>query len=1581
MEENEWNDAYGGLENPNDEFDEFDEFDDFDDSISTTTKEFSKYVNHHDYIYTQSLTEINISKEHNELLPIDKYIFSYKLVSKRYELIEQCDIKCLITKKYLYEIVNTETAIRLYMDLDLHEDNYMSYSQIQKLCDRFKEFLKNYYDYGVDFGCNIHVSMRPNQLLQSFDIDEKIINSCHIIFDIIIESHLQAKQIVRTFKNTKNLLTEHIDLKVYKRRMKFRTLFQSKEQIYIDTPVSGRILTKLKLVNNRLIQDSTIEIKDLISYVIPNNVNVNQLIEICPNKKIFSIDYPKVLNVVIEEEIINLTYKNYTNIYYHIDQLTKLKKHVDEIDVLQLKFSYIWKRNLKLIIATLILANVKWTNILNHELIELFLEKSKVEKYDNNKSVLDNKTFIQNIINSKILSSHYFKDFFEPLQYKIIFFIYKSLNLNPNDTILITEQKINKDTFLLISYGNNLSNEYLINAVVNKSKSSKKNTSKLINSLKHKKPVKENLITAFICPNETNTNIIQSLFIQNKDILLIDYKITFDKDTNKQIPFSNNQVQLALEEIKFNTNVKEKCCYPIKNVQDLKDVTIDAYENRYLTAPVGAGKSYIVLRQDLDAILKNSSNQILVVTDTISMANKTFADMGILVESFGFSKDIIKLYNKTSSKFTNKTKILVCCYDSILKFQEIFTPTHLIIDEFVNVCKRISGTKKIGTDKNNIRNYFFKLIQNCYLKFYDADVDDLILQLIKNNFNKNINVVSLINYTQLNHNIILTSHDKNISHIFWCIANNYKISISSTTSSMAMIELMDDITTNFNFIKCVYIYCDGAVENKSTKNTDKSLKNELCSNTELWKNYDIVMYSPAITTGISFNDRTYFYKHFHFCCPKTADATQNTQMINRVRCNLTNSIQISISHNTFGTLKNMDILNINQARIYNFEIFNTNVINNTNVQLMPILLTEVNNSLTNNSLTNDSNIGLNTKYSIENTILDIEEFHYRSKTYRIIYDFFNKSYKYGARNLSINFFNKYEVTNEIQPINTNNTNEIHEPIYQLVKDRIKQKYEEATFLVEFKPNVNDEELEFCFDTSKTGILMKLNYSHFIWHFHHNLKLIFELLCKIKLEQTNKLELIEDIKYLVTPYKAYNYTIINKIINALEINANNDALIIELYYGRSIYFNIENILDSRNRIDYLFDFYQNDMFGKKDTCIIYNHQQKFIKSNNIAYYEVKHLIYSLYENSFKSKDEVTEINKNCLFGNNDLIKFIEFIYGLYISFKIFDMISVTNVQLEQLYLNTSTDMGLKINKKLYNSKLEELFKHTQNHYEYLLSLLNKPVYKKDIQHKQQLVTAFNVLNLEVETGHVERDPNIYIFVKSNSFHYRFQKYRLILDKNVEQPIQPLEYFEETNDDDEDEVTSQTGDIININSSSQSVNDLDDMYYQLNNPNIIINDAVGEIYVNTLPKISLYKHYLNIDAIKLNNKAPSRRTANAEYLFYVAVNFCKSNIENLIELLETTSKDILTKFIEPTTLKQEEFKYVYPNELYKFEDETKITKEAQKEAKKEAKESTTKQNKELRESTIKCDICGGKYKNKPSYYKEHCNTKKHQLALNK
>jgi hypothetical protein len=358
---------------------------------------------------------------------------------------------------------------------------------------------------------------------------------------------------------------------------------------------------------------------------------------------------------------------------YDINQISNLIKYISKLTDDDYIIKTNWNNTLNLIISVLILSGTQWDKLLDSSTIQTFLKSSRVGKYDTDEYYQKNISKIQTRIKKKCLYQHYNDKFIEPLKDEEMNFIYEKMKLQHNAEINIITFPVNNDIFFKLSY-------------------------------------------------QIDDAVIYSMYSQKTQIILLNPTVKNTKnkkDKNITTVHSAEQYQLILNSIMKNQQLEENThLYNIINITDLNEVVIGENIPQYLSAPVGCGKSHKVLQKDLLLIATNPNNKMLIITDGTSMANKTTEDVKLLFKREGVQvKNSITgvfetYYNERKLNIVNyqdiKKKmdystidILVCCYDSIYK-HKCFTPTHLIIDEFLNVNKRINSTMAKSYKKNKL---------------------------------------------------------------------------------------------------------------------------------------------------------------------------------------------------------------------------------------------------------------------------------------------------------------------------------------------------------------------------------------------------------------------------------------------------------------------------------------------------------------------------------------------------------------------------------------------------------------------------------------------------------------------------------------------------------------------------------------------------------------------------------------------------------------------------------------------------------------------------------------------------------------
>ena len=184
------------------------------------------------------------------------------------------------------------------------------------------------------------------------------------------------------------------------------------------------------------------------------------------------------------------------------------------------------------------------------------------------------------------------------------------------------------------------------------------------------------------------------------------------------------------------------------------------------------------------------------------------------------------------------------------------------MDEFVNIMKLLTSIQAMNAGKKRTKNYLFEVIKNRVLKAYDADNDENFMNIIKKKTIIEMEVFRLCKFIQLNDSIILTKEEQQTKLLIRLLNKGKKCSVSITSLNGAK-RLCDEITNNCPYKRVVIISSEGAFENVVNNKVCMSLKKILINDTTQWEIYDCVCYTQTIQTGVSFDNKWFFYAHFH----------------------------------------------------------------------------------------------------------------------------------------------------------------------------------------------------------------------------------------------------------------------------------------------------------------------------------------------------------------------------------------------------------------------------------------------------------------------------------------------------------------------------------------------------------------------------------------------------------------------------------------------------------------------------------------------------------------------------------------------
>ena len=534
--------------------------------------------------------------------------------------------------------------------------------------------------------------------------------------------------------------------------------------------------------------------------------------------------------------------------------------------------------------------------------------------------------------------------------------------------------------------------------------------------------------------------------------------------------------------------------FPYRQITDYNEVITNSNESVFIHGAVGSRKSSLRLHKDVQDILEITNTKIVMVVDTITMSHKTTADMRNKLNEMGLNEDDVVHYSDKKNVISDRTRIFVVCYDSLMKFEEQFKkqyyPTHLLLDEFKNITKRFTKIKGCKKDENGNKVAYTLADQNQHLqyfisifnkvksvKLYDADCDEYLLKFLKDNTKKDFIVYSLVGYKQYNNQIIIKSQKTAKSMMVELLKSGKKLSISCGWKKSAL-DLSSELHTLVPNMRICVIHSGGAyITTAGTDQNQSQQKIDLIQNPELWNTFNVFIYTPTITTGISFNQEEYFHTHFALV-GLGADGTQQAQMIYRIRKLETRTIILVSINDKINTLQSNVSGTSSEVAITNAytQLNNANV--NNNEELINLVHCEntIVNPLDYNQGFED---GMNFTGSLSSSLdfwNKIDTHINKSSSIRLFYDVIRSCYLWGSTEISFQFYTSKGAKVEVIIPHIDNIDSIIQGISYA--DYRNTNFQEASYInVEFTEELVNDGSQHYKDTIKSILLSSLGYSH------------------------------------------------------------------------------------------------------------------------------------------------------------------------------------------------------------------------------------------------------------------------------------------------------------------------------------------------------------------------------------------------------------------------------------------------------------------------------------------------------------------------
>ena len=345
------------------------------------------------------------------------------------------------------------------------------------------------------------------------------------------------------------------------------------------------------------------------------------------------------------------------------------------------------------------------------------------------------------------------------------------------------------------------------------------------------------------------------------------------------------QLDIKQEYLLINQNVNLNSDNNDNVANFIKNYFNSDCKNLIIKSPYGTGKTKLLQKIINDFNVK----KVLFISYRKTLSN----------DLHGNFKDLnFQIY--TDNKF--KADKLICQVDSIHKISDWDVPTYdlVILDEIESVLNHFSATT---LDQKEFKFDLLKAIihnsKKCIM--LDGDIGKRTL-LYASNISDNYCYIKNEFPKSVKHFIFQSSKIKFDDDIQNKLTNNKKIIIVSMSSEIAH--------------QYYYKYYKNYKVALHTSKTDDDLFNQLKDVNTYWSNFDIVIYSPSIESGVDFNLK-YFDNMYCILAPASTSQRGFMQMANRIRILNDNNIQVFLN----GMTHNDKVFEYTYSEVKNY--FNT----------------------------------------------------------------------------------------------------------------------------------------------------------------------------------------------------------------------------------------------------------------------------------------------------------------------------------------------------------------------------------------------------------------------------------------------------------------------------------------------------------------------------------------------------------------------------------------------------------------------------------------------------------------------------------
>ncbi len=277
----------------------------------------------------------------------------------------------------------------------------------------------------------------------------------------------------------------------------------------------------------------------------------------------------------------------------------------------------------------------------------------------------------------------------------------------------------------------------------------------------------------------------------------------------------------------------------------------------------------------------NQDTSILFISSRITFGYKLLGDL----KEYGF-----ELYSQITDHHIYSKRI-ICQIDSLLRLERD-TYDIIIVDECESLARYMTSSHFTKNTKANliISTLEMRISDANQVYIMDADLSDRCVNFYKNNMtlkhNNDFHLVVNDFKPYSEYKLTYCQYATWLRKILLMLESKKKLVIAMASNSKAK-DLDKKIRDSFPEKKVLLIH-------KETSDEDK--KKLLLKVNEEWINYDVIIYTPSVCMGVSFDITGHFDHIFAYGCHESLGAQEWCQMIHRVRSPKSKEIYIAIDN-------------------------------------------------------------------------------------------------------------------------------------------------------------------------------------------------------------------------------------------------------------------------------------------------------------------------------------------------------------------------------------------------------------------------------------------------------------------------------------------------------------------------------------------------------------------------------------------------------------------------------------------------------------------------------------------------------------